>query len=111
MKEIFKYLSIIFLLAINTVSYSQIDFSANDNVPSYTSGFRFGTNLGGHKGEWVDLKLASLAAGDEGKGVSGAGCNSLRLALPNHFLERWGYKIRVNTFNDYVSQLGMSELT
>lgn len=94
-----------------SIAYGQIDFSANDQVPVYDSGFRWGTNLGGQVGEWRDLELATLAAGLEAEGVAGAGCNSLRLALPNHFLERWGYNIRVETFKQYTAKLDMSELT
>lgn len=104
------FFSLLFLIAL-PAAFGQIDFSANDGVPEYNSGFRWGTNLGGHIGEWEDLDLATLAAGSEAENVPGAGCNSLRLALPNHFLERRGYNIRVNTFKQYTAKLNMSELT
>lgn len=90
---------------------AQVDHTANDFVPDYSSGFRLGTNLGGQMGKWDDFKLATIAAGSEESGVAGAGCNSLRLSLPHQFLERWGYDIRKNTFLDYRDKLGMSELT
>lgn len=104
------FFNLLFLISMST-AFGQIDFSANDQVPAYSSGFRWGTNLGGQVGEWKDLDLATLAAGSESENVPGAGCNSLRLALPNHFLERWGYNIRVETFKQYTAKLDMSELT
>lgn len=109
--RIFTHFFTIFLIAVSSIAYAQIDFSANNQVPEYDRGFRLGTNLGGRQGEWMDFELATIAAGSEELGIPGAGCNSLRLSLPNHFLERWGYDIRVNTFNDYIDELGMSELT
>src|SRR5690606_26235557 len=52
-----------------------------------------------------------LAAGSKELGVAGAGCTNLRLPLPNHFLEEWGYSNRVKVFEAYVQKLGMSEQT
>lgn len=106
--SIFFYL---LFFVFSSTAIGQIDFSANDQVPEHNSGFRWGTNLGGQVGEWRDFELATLAAGSEAENVPGAGCNSLRLALPNHFLERWGYNIRVETFKEYIAKLNMSELT
>lgn len=91
--------------------YGQTNLTANVHVPEYSAGFRLGTNLGGHQGKWDDIKLATIAAGSEIQGVPGAGCNNLRLSLPNAFLERWGYEIRKNTFSDYKEKLGMSQHT
>src|SRR5690606_18284223 len=104
------FFNLLFLISMYT-AFGQIDFSANDHVPEYNSGFRWCTNLGVQVGEWKDLDLATLAAGSESDNVPGACCNSLRLALPNHFLERWGYNIRVETFKQYTAKLDMSELT
>lgn len=109
-----KRISILFFIGFAfsfSQCLSQISHTANDVVPGYSSGFRFGTNLGGQTGQWDDFKLATIAAGSESSGVSGAGCNSLRLSLPHSFLETWGYEIRKKTFLDYRDKLGMSELT
>lgn len=91
--------------------FGQIDYSANDQVPDYQGGFRFGTNMGAPQGEWSDQTLATLAAGSETLGLPGAGCNALRLSLPHHFLEKWGYDIRVNTVKYYHKDLGMDHHT
>ena len=109
--EILKYLLLVLLLVNVTISHAQIDFTANDKVPAYTAGFRLGTNLGGMQGEWMDLEQATIAAGSKELGIAGAGCTSLRLPLPNHFLEEWGYNNRIRVFEDYVQKLGMSEQT
>ncbi len=110
MKNILYPLLVIFFFICSPV-LAQVDFTANDIVPEYSSGFRFGTNMGGQMGKWDDFKLATLAAGSEESGVAGAGCNSLRLSLPHQFLETWGYEIREKTFLDYRDKLGMSEQT
>ncbi len=101
----------VFISLLFKNSIAQITYSANDEVPPYYGGFRFGTNLGGPKGEWTDQSLATLAAGSTASGVPGAGCNALRLSLPNHFLERWGYDIRVNTVKFYHDKLEMDHHT
>ncbi len=103
-------ISIACLLFTITLSRAQVSFSANDTVPSYRSGFRFGTNLGAPKGSWSDQTQATLASGSATHGVAGAGCNSLRLSLPHKFLEQWGYNIRTSTQKFFCDSLGMSEL-
>jgi hypothetical protein len=57
---------------------------------------------------YTDEKLADLAAGNPVLGVEGVGINSLRPALPNHFLEKWGYEARIDAFTHY-GNLGMNE--
>lgn len=104
--RISSYLSI-FLILTGTclIGKAQINFTANDKVPEYNALFTFGTNLGYTPG-WKDEEKASLAAGNLDEGVKGAGASGLRLSLPEHFLEKWGYNIRVNT-NNYYANLGL----
>ena len=98
------------LLAISLLFFccnisAQITFSANDFVPPYNEDFGFGVNLGYFPG-WKDHQLADLAAGNPDLNVTGIGSNSLRVSLPNWFIEQWGNEIRVDEFEHYTS-LGM----
>lgn len=89
---------------------AQTETTANDVVPDYDAGFRYGTNLGYLGNGWTDQMLSNYASGNEEEGIDGVGLNSLRLSLPEYFLEKWGYGIRTNAFDHYVSN-GMSDLT
>lgn len=84
--------------------------TANDFVPPYYEQARYGTNLGYYSTHWPDAALADIAAGRPELGIAGAGVNSLRLSLPAHFLDKWGYGIELPDFAHYQS-VGMSELT
>ncbi|MBK8806689.1 MAG: hypothetical protein IPO21_08605 [Bacteroidales bacterium] len=109
-----KYFTTIVLsisISLTTVCKAQESKTANDIVPEYSAPFTFGTNLGYvSSGKWNDGATGNLAAGNEQLGIEGVGANSLRLSLPEHFLEKWGYTIRVNTYKEYA-RLGMSEFT
>ncbi|MEL6941144.1 MAG: hypothetical protein AAFO82_00610, partial [Bacteroidota bacterium] len=91
------------LIFIGYYSTAQINFTANDIVPAYNAPFGFGINLGWHRG-WTDEQLADLAIGNPEVGIEGVGINTLRPALPENFLEEWGYDIRVNTFKSHVQK-------
>lgn len=84
--------------------------TANDFVPPYYEQARYGTNLGYYSPAWPDAALADIAAGRSDLGIAGAGVNSLRVSLPAHFLDRWGYGVELSDFAHYQS-VGMSELT
>jgi hypothetical protein len=81
--------------------------TANDMVPKYEGTFRFGSNMGYYP-PYTDDKLADIAAGNPELGVQGVGVNALRPALFEHFLEYWGYNIRLDAFQHYAS-LGINE--
>ncbi len=81
--------------------------TANDSIKPYKGAFRYGSNMGWYP-PYTDEKLADLAAGNPTLGVEGVGINALRPALPNHFLERWGYDARLEAFAHY-GNLGMTE--
>lgn len=84
--------------------------NANDNIPTYTTPFRLSVNPGYNGSNWTDETLAELAAGDPSNGIDGAGIKSLRIPLPEDFLETWGYNIRETTF-DYYTTLGLLDNT
>ena len=93
---------------------SQVNYTANDIVPVYTGSFHIGTNMGTYQyaggGNWDDEQLAAIAAGDPAQNIAGVGVTTLRPALFEHFLERWGYDIRLDEFQ-YYAALGMSDHT
>ncbi|MEL6863871.1 MAG: hypothetical protein AAFP19_05605 [Bacteroidota bacterium] len=63
----------------------------------------------GYYPPWTDEQLADIARGNPQIQVEGLGINSLRPALFAHFLEQWGYNIRVNAFQHY-QKLGLKDL-
>ncbi|MFC7526914.1 hypothetical protein ACFQRK_23360 [Parapedobacter sp. GCM10030251] len=71
--------------------------------------FLYGSNMGYYQG-WSDVQLAELLIGNPEKNIAGAGVNSLRPALYDHFVQRWGYDIRVGAFKKY-QQLGGKDHT
>ncbi|MEH0158256.1 T9SS type A sorting domain-containing protein [Limibacter armeniacum] len=90
----------ILALLLTHVVKSQVTYTANDKVPAQTADFIYGSNMGYYP-PWTDAQLADIAAGNPEKGVSGIGYNGLRPALPEHFLEQYGYQIRASTFQHY----------
>ncbi|MEM8527555.1 MAG: hypothetical protein AAGG68_23135 [Bacteroidota bacterium] len=101
------YTILLFLFYLTNSTQAQINYTANDIVPTYNAPFGFGINLGWHKG-WTDEQLADIAVGNPELGIEGVGINTLRPALPDFFLEQWGYDIRVKTFQSHV-QKGATE--
>ncbi len=81
---------------------AQVPYTANDTVPPYSDYFSYGSNMGYYP-PWDDDQLADIAAGNDGVNVKGVGVNGLRPALPEHFLEQWGYDIRLEEFEHYQS--------
>lgn len=105
MKNLISSFTLIFFLL--QTGQAQVDYTANDMVVPYDGYFGFGTNLGYYPG-WTDEQLADIAIGNPEFASDGVGINTLRASLPEHFLEQWGYDIRVNTF-DHYGQLGATE--
>jgi hypothetical protein len=101
--------AVLLLFAINS-SFGQVSYSANvfGKVTPYTSYFQYGTNMGYYGPSWDDKSLADISAGSVSKNVKGVGAKTLRLFLPEDFLETWGYDVRVSEFN-YYNLLGISE--
>ena len=88
---------------------AQVTYTANDTVAVYPGPFGFGSNMG-YFPPWDDEELAEIAAGNPAKGIHGAGVRSLRPALPEHFLEQWGYDLRIETHAFYKT-LGIENNT
>lgn len=70
-------------------------------APSGENGlFLYGSNMGAYAG-WSDEQLAEVLIGNAEKDIAGAGVNSLRPAMYDHFVQRWGYDIRLDAFTFY----------
>ena len=79
-------------------------------TPSDLGGlFLYGSNMGSYSG-WSDEQLVELLMGNSTKSIAGAGVNSLRTAMYDHFVQQWGYDIRLNAFETY-RQLGGKDHT
>ncbi len=73
--------------------------TANDAVPSYKGGFGYGSNMG-YYSPHTDEVVSDLAAR--------AGVRTMRPAMFAHFVEYWGYDIRIPAFKHYEA-LGMKD--
>jgi Secretion system C-terminal sorting domain len=91
-----------FVVAAQTPNYT-----ANTFVPTYDGGYHYGVNLGAYY-FWTDQQLADIAAGNPKLKVPGVGVTSLRLSLPEGFVDYWGYDIRLDAFKHYDS-LGITD--
>lgn len=88
-------------------TYAQVSFTANDTVRPYNGPFGYGTNTG-----WFtphsNTVIGNLAAGNSAIGVDGAGCRSVRSALPDNHLTNWGVNVDLGSWQHY-SSLGLVE--
>lgn len=104
MKNIYVFLLV---CIIGLSCYAQVTFTANDTVRPYSGTFGYGTNAG-----WFpphsNYVTANLAAGNASAGVPGAGCRSIRGALPDNHLTNWGTNVDLGTWQHY-NNLGMIE--
>ena len=104
----YLYFLLVCLWPMVTIS-AQVTYNANDTVSVYPGPFGFGSNMG-YFPPWSDKELAEIAAGNPLKGIQGAGVRSLRPALPEHFLEQWGYDARIEEHAFYKT-LGIENNT
>jgi hypothetical protein len=88
---------------------AQINFTANDKIQPYNGSFRAGVNFDIYRG-FSDEDLATIAAGDESKGVAGVSAKALRPGFFENFAELFGYDSRINAFKLYDS-LGLKDNT
>ncbi|MBE7178198.1 MAG: T9SS type A sorting domain-containing protein [Mucilaginibacter polytrichastri] len=82
---------------------AELKKTANDAIRPYNGDYMYGVNMGYYGSAWDDLKLATIA--------KNAGSNTIRPILPENFLRKWGYTIRLGTFKEYAEKLKMKELT
>lgn len=96
-----KTIALLFL-AFNFACTAQPGFTADEVVPLYDQPFGFGSNMGVYP-PYTDETLAALVHGLPDGSTPGIGVNCIRPALPEEFLDYWGYTIRENTFRFYDS--------
>ena len=75
--------------------------NANKKVPEYKDPFLYGSNMAYKNSFWQDQDIADMLVGNSDKGIEGVGVNSIRPALYENFVEKYGYSIRVDAFKHY----------
>jgi hypothetical protein len=106
MKHIFSSMGRVVLLWLclpGFAAVAQVAQTADTYVRPYTETFQYGANMGYYGTGWDDEKLAGL--------LHQAGGHSLRPTLPEWLVEYYGYNARVSTFNHYVNDLEMKEMS
>ena len=101
------FLFLLFLLGISRPGVSQPNYTANEQVTPYNQPFRYGANLGNYP-PWTNQQVADVAVGTGT--LPGIGVNAFRGSLPEHFLETWGYNIRLPDYQHYQSVGAMENL-
>jgi hypothetical protein len=89
------------LLALPLSLRAQPSFNANNAVPPLNITFGYGVNLGYYPPFYYDMELATLAHGTPDGSVPGVGVTTVRPALPEDFLDHWGYDARKEHFQHY----------
>lgn len=78
-------------------------YNANTVSNVYNDEFLYGSNMA-YIENWKDEDWSDILTGNSDKGIEGIGVNSLRPALYNNFVERYGYDIRVSAFEHYSNK-------
>ena len=81
-------------------SSSQLNYTANDQIPDFDGEFRPGISWEFVNG-WTDDQLANLASGNVIENVSGAGIKSLRTYIGESFFIDQGYGVKKELFDHY----------
>ena len=109
MKQKLLLIFLLNLLVLLPALQGQPGYTANELVRPYSGSFRAGVNLGIYP-PWTDMELADLAAGNDVFEVEGVGAKCLRPALFEHFVDEYGYDLRIPTYEHFDS-LGLKENT
>ena len=106
-----KYYLLVIFLMTNQLIFSQVSYTANTSVPANNDMFRYGINPG-YYASWgnLDTTLANISVGVPSQGIVGASTKTWRAAMPEHFVNQYGYDIRDFAF-DHYDQLGMDNHT
>ena len=90
-----RYVSLLVAFVISLSSFGQINYTAHDSIIPYQGAFGYGTNAG-----WFpphsNWQVSSLAAGDANLGLTGAGCRSIRGAIPHDYVTNYGLTADLN---------------
>ena len=106
----FKNLYMLLLVFSNSTLFAQVNYTANDQIASYNDDFRYGSNLANYP-PWTNLEVANIAAGNDNLNLQGIGVQSFRNALPESFLEEFGYDIRLPDFQHFENVGMVDHLT
>lgn len=87
----------------------QPSFNANNSVPPFEGPFGYGANMGYYPPHYYDKELAALAHGTPDGSTPGVGVTTIRPGLFEHFLDFWGYDVRVDAFQ-YYEQIGLRDV-
>jgi hypothetical protein len=97
-----RHLLLLFCSLITLSVFSQINYTAHDTVRPYNGIFGYGTNAGWFPPH-VNSQISSLAAGDANLGVTGAGCRSIRAAIPHDYVVNYGLTADFNYWQHNVA--------
>lgn len=109
-KKLCVFLCLPVLLTVSLFSSAQITYTANNTVPAYNNFFKYGINMGYFGSSWSDITLSNISAGNPSQNIQGINSKTLRITLPEDFLDFWGYDVRLNEFNHY-NTIGIRENT
>ena len=87
--------------------FAQVTYSANDQITPYSGSFHYGSNLSNYP-PWTNAEVGNIAAGNDQLNIQGIGVQSFRNSLQEHFLEEWGYDIRLADFQHWEG-IGMED--
>lgn len=104
-----KNLFLLLLLFSSVIGFSQVNYTANDQVTPYTGTFLPGINFDYYP-PYSDFDLANIASGNAALGISGIGAHTSRPALRESFTEVWGYDSHIAAFQHFQN-VGMNDLT
>ncbi|MEM1324695.1 MAG: T9SS type A sorting domain-containing protein [Bacteroidota bacterium] len=96
----FPLLTLCAFFMLPTLTFAQVNYTANDRVTPYKAPFGYGTNVGWFP-NWSQEELADITFGNPDKDVDGVGITTMRPALFEHFMDTWGYEFRIPTFEHY----------
>lgn len=105
-----RVLFVFMLLLVVGVGFSQVNYTANNQVTPYAGAYRAGVNPGYYGGNWNNFDLTDLSAGNAALNIKGAGVRAIRGTLPESLGLDWGYDSWVPMY-EYYDALGVKDNT